>query len=114
MFERLGDVLSMFRFAFWRSWNRVYEVKLEKDEFGDSCVFSGSYKQLMAYAVNRLPKKDHWVKVDSTDPPLHFRHLLEAGAVWWSDVAGGRILIGCSQTHRPLSRETARAPAKPL
>eukprot|EP00913_Durusdinium_trenchii_P025098 g23558.t1 len=27
------------------------QVKLEKDEYGYGCIFSGSYKQLMAYAV---------------------------------------------------------------
>ena len=33
------------------------EVKLEKDQYGDACLFSGSYKQLLAYGVNKLPKK---------------------------------------------------------
>lgn len=33
------------------------EVKLEKDHYGDVCIFSGSYKQLLAYGVNKLPKK---------------------------------------------------------
>eukprot|EP00435_Cladocopium_sp_Y103_P034330 s98_g8.t2 len=52
-------------------------VKLEKDQYGDNCVFSGSYKQLMAYSVNRLPRKDHWIPICASDPPLHFRQSLE-------------------------------------
>lgn len=53
------------------------EIKLEKDQYGDNCVFSGSYKQLMAYSVNRLPRKDHWIPICPSDPPLHFRQSLE-------------------------------------
>eukprot|EP00434_Breviolum_minutum_P016708 symbB.v1.2.014731.t1/scaffold1082.1/size139405/8 len=53
------------------------EVKLDKDQYGDTCLFSGSYKQLMAYVVNRLPKKDHWIQVDAMDPPMQFRQGLD-------------------------------------
>ena len=35
------------------------------------------YKQLLAYAVNRLPKKDHWVVVDGTAPTLYFRQAMD-------------------------------------
>ncbi|OLQ03063.1 hypothetical protein AK812_SmicGene14005 [Symbiodinium microadriaticum] len=53
------------------------EIKLEKDQYGDVCLFSGSYKQLLAYSVNRLPKKDHWIAVDDAHPSLYFRQSLD-------------------------------------
>eukprot|EP00438_Fugacium_kawagutii_P004112 Skav212864 [mRNA] locus=scaffold151:8913:9395:- [translate_table: standard] len=31
----------------------------------------------MAYSVNRLPRKDHWIQVCAKDPPVHFRQSLD-------------------------------------
>ncbi|KAF4676107.1 hypothetical protein FOL47_006715 [Perkinsus chesapeaki] len=39
-------------------------VKLEKDRYGDPCLFSASAQQLQSYEVTRLPGKGHWVLVD--------------------------------------------------
>lgn len=52
-------------------------IKLENNQYGDACVFSGSYKQLLCYRVTSLPKKDHWVIVDHADPQISFRQCLE-------------------------------------
>jgi hypothetical protein len=46
----------------------------------------------MAYSVNRLPRKDHWIPICPSDPPLHFRQALEVneeGEGWaWDEQIG--------------------------
>merc|ERR1719433_1330457 len=53
-------------------------VKLENDEYGDPCEFSGSYKQLLSYGVMRLPKKEHWTVIDESKPELSFRQTVHS------------------------------------
>ncbi|KAF4659263.1 hypothetical protein FOL46_006648 [Perkinsus olseni] len=42
-------------------------IKLEKDRYGDACMFTGNAQQLQSYEVTRLPSKGYWILIDEAE-----------------------------------------------